>query len=165
MRRSAPDADEPTRFNRSRKTSAVSLPCSSARVSSSRAFSMSPALYADTPLWRDSSDSRWALGQRTARTLNVRACPVVMALQEYDTRPDADRTLVLAGEIVIEPREQELLDSRLAVGVVWQFRGTNRIGRQRIGHRLVERLRPIIGQNPSWVNQLQRFALPLPLDF
>jgi hypothetical protein len=41
----------------------------------------------------------------------------VVALEEDHPRPHADRPFVMAGEIVIEPREQELLDSCLAIGV------------------------------------------------
>ena len=54
------------------------------------------------------------LGDRAARALDVRAGPRVAAVQEQDTRPHADRQLVLTVEIMIEAGEEEFLDARFA---------------------------------------------------
>jgi len=47
-----------------------------------------------------------ALGQRAARTFDVRASAVMVAFEEDHPRPHADRVLVVSGEIMIEPEEQ-----------------------------------------------------------
>ena len=96
-----------------------------------------------------------ALGQRTARPLDVGAGTVVVTFEKHHARPDADRVFVVSGEIVIEPEEQELFDSRLTVGVVWRIRASDRVGRQRIRHPGWEKVEAIIGQNSSQVNELQ----------
>ena len=40
------------------------------------------------------------------------------AIEEQHARPDVDRELVLAGEVVIEPGEQQLFDSRVAIATI-----------------------------------------------
>ena len=77
------------------------------------------------------------LGERAARPLDVRASAIVIALQKNHARPDANGAFVLAGEIVIESREQQLFDAGLAVGVT---RRKGRFGRLGIGHRVSKRL-------------------------
>jgi hypothetical protein len=57
------------------------------------------------------------LGLGTARALDVRAGTTVAALEKRDTRPDVDRFFVFACELVIQARQQELLDARLAVRI------------------------------------------------
>src|SRR5688572_139953 len=96
-----------------------------------------------------------ALRQCTARALDVSPRPVVTTLEEDDTRPYVDRLLVLTCEIVIEPREEELFNARLAIGIVGRVRGANRSGRRRIRHVLGVESHSIIEQNSSWVNELQ----------
>jgi hypothetical protein len=74
------------------------------------------------------------LGERTPGALDVGASAIVMTLEEHDACPDADRVLIMAGKVVIEPEEQQLFDSRLTVGVVWRIRASDRVGRLRIRH-------------------------------
>src|SRR5260221_14402671 len=52
------------------------------------------------------------LGDRAARPLDVGAGPRVAAVQEEDARPDADCELMLSAEIIVEARQEQLLDSR-----------------------------------------------------
>src|SRR5690242_14350135 len=54
------------------------------------------------------------LGDRTARPLDVGACTRVTAIQKQDARPNTDCQLVLSAEVVIEAREQQLFDARIA---------------------------------------------------
>ena len=70
-------------------------------------------------------------GQRTAGALDVRAGLAVAPLQEGDTGPDVDRLFVLSREIVIEPRQQELLDTGGALAFV------------DVGRRSLRRSRPL----------------------
>ena len=56
-----------------------------------------------------------ALGHRAAGTFNIGTGATVCPLQKHDARPDVDRVLVLAREVLIETREQKLLDSGLTV--------------------------------------------------
>ena len=58
-----------------------------------------------------------ALGDRAARALDVGAGAGVAAVEEQDARPDVDRELVLAGEIVVEPGEEELFDARVTIAL------------------------------------------------
>ena len=79
------------------------------------------------------------LGDRAAGPLDVGAGPGVAAIDEQHARPDVDRELVLLGEIMVEPGEQELLDAGVAialrhVGPVGRTVGTERIGHVRIGN-------------------------------
>ena len=67
------------------------------------------------------------LGQRAARALDVGAGAAVAAVEEDDARPDVDRLLVVAGEVVVEAGEQELLD----VGVAVRIRRVGRCTRAR----------------------------------
>ena len=70
------------------------------------------------------------LGQRAARALDVRTSLAVAPLEERHARPHVDRLLVLSREIVIEPRQQELLDTRGALAFVdVGRRSLRRVGR------------------------------------
>jgi hypothetical protein len=57
------------------------------------------------------------LGDRGAGAVNVRAGPVVIAVEKHDTRPDVDRLLVVSGEVVIEAGNEKFFDARGALGV------------------------------------------------
>ena len=56
------------------------------------------------------------LGLRAARPLDVGARAIVAAVEKQHARPDVDGRLVVAGEVMIEPLQQQLLDARLALG-------------------------------------------------
>src|SRR5688572_6133473 len=79
------------------------------------------------------------------------------AVQKRDACPDTDRTLVLSGEIVIESREEKLVDSRLPFRIVSRLGGAERVCRERIGHPDEAGSKGIIRQNSSPVNELERF--------
>ena len=55
------------------------------------------------------------LGDGAARALDVRARAGMAAIEEEHSRPDVDRELVLTGEVVIEPAQQQFLEARLAI--------------------------------------------------
>ncbi len=55
------------------------------------------------------------LGLRTASPLDVGARSRVRAIEKQDARPYIDRLIVLAGEVAIEPVEQQLFDSGVAI--------------------------------------------------
>ena len=55
------------------------------------------------------------LGQRAARAFDVGAGTRVVAIEKQRARPDVDRLFVLAGEVVIEAGEQQLLDLGFAI--------------------------------------------------
>ena len=61
------------------------------------------------------------LGLRAARALDVGASAIVMAVEEQDPRPEIDRRVELAGEVVIEAGDQQLLDARVAPGGAWRL--------------------------------------------
>ena len=54
-------------------------------------------------------------GQRAARALDVGAGPGMPAVEEQHAGPDVHGLLVAPGEVVIESREQELLDTRIVI--------------------------------------------------
>lgn len=56
-----------------------------------------------------------ALRNRASRTLDVGARPSVTAVDEQCARPNIDRQLVLAGEIVIEPAQQQLFETCFSI--------------------------------------------------
>ena len=70
------------------------------------------------------------------RPLDERAGTVV-TFEKHHARPARDRVFVMSGEIVIEPEEQELFDSRLTVGVAgvrastgwWTWESTSGMGK------------------------------------
>lgn len=103
-----------------------------------------------------------ALGEGAAGPFDVRARPVVVPIEEHNARPHADRALILAGKIVIETREEELLDSRLTVPVVLRFDVADRIGRRGIRHQLERGSKAIMRQNPPRVNELRQNG-PMPV--
>ena len=73
-------------------------------------------------------------GDRTARPFDVGARPGMAAIDEQHPRPDVDRELVLFGEIVIEPGDEELFDTRVAIAI-WHVRlGGVSIGTERVCH-------------------------------
>ena len=57
------------------------------------------------------------LGERAAGAFDVRPGPGVAAVEEQDAPPDVDGFLVPAGEVVIETREQQLVDLRVPIGI------------------------------------------------
>ena len=75
-----------------------------------------------------------ALADRAARAVDVRLGARVPAVEEQHARPGADRPLVLAREVVIQAREQELLDAGVAVGGRQAFRLGRGVGVQAVGH-------------------------------
>ena len=56
------------------------------------------------------------LGLRAARAIDVGAGAIVIAIEEQHARPEIDGRFELAGEIVIEPRDEEMLDARVLFG-------------------------------------------------
>ena len=56
------------------------------------------------------------LGLRAARAIDVSAGPIVAAIEEQHAGPEIDGLFELAREIVIETRDEEILDSRLIFG-------------------------------------------------
>jgi hypothetical protein len=58
-----------------------------------------------------------AFGKGAAGPLDVRARTSMSALEERDACPDVDRLFVIAAEVVIEARQQQVLDARGAIGV------------------------------------------------
>ena len=56
-----------------------------------------------------------ALGQGAARPLDVGTGTRVTAIEKQHACPDADRVIVLCGEVMIEAGEQQLLDFRVAI--------------------------------------------------
>ena len=147
-----------TRLRRSRNTSAVSLgpPCSTARVSRSRAVRDVAGVVGVDAGVDELLALALAFGQRAARALDVGAGAAVAALEKHDARPDVDRLLVVAVEVLIEAGEQQLFDAGVAVRVGARAACT---GWGRIGHQDWQdggcRAAAIIGQNPARVNELR----------
>ena len=77
-----------------------------------------------------------ALCLRAARAFDVRARACVTAIEEQHAGPDVDRVIVMAGEVVIEPCEKQLLDPGVAVGGGRAGEGIDRIGAKRLSHQL-----------------------------
>ena len=73
------------------------------------------------------------LGERTAGALDVRARLAVRTIEEQHPRPDVDGELVAACEVMIEPDEQQFLDSRVAIATI-SVPGGGTIEAQRVGH-------------------------------
>ena len=76
-------------------------------------------------------------GQGTARPLDVRPRPGVPAIEEEHAGPDVYRLLVAPGEVVIESREEELLDTRIAIANGRQFQTVVVVSASGIGHQIV----------------------------
>ena len=70
-----------------------------------------------------------------ARAVDVGLGPGVPAIEEEHARPDADRELVLAGEVVIETGEEEVFHARVALALGHFSRFGEVVGPQRVGHR------------------------------
>src|SRR5262245_17142936 len=87
-----------------------------------------------------------SLSKRATSPLDVGARAIVMTVEKNNARPDADRALVLSAEIVIEPGEEQLLDTRLSVRLVMRLGRTDRVGRHRIRHQMGIDPEAIIGQ-------------------
>ena len=100
-----------------------------------------------------------AFGKRAPAALDVGPGPIMVTIKEDDARPDADRAFVSAREIVIQSRQQELLDASLTVGITRLAGRTDRFGRQRIRQNGA-----IIGQKPVLVNELQPWRSHVPLS-
>ena len=73
------------------------------------------------------------LGERTAGAFDVRARLAVRAIEEQDPGPDVDGELVPARKVMIEPDEQQFLDSRVAIATI-SVPGGGAIEAQRVGH-------------------------------
>ena len=86
-------------------------------------------------MWSSSSLFALALGDRAARALDVGARARVAVIEEQHTRPDADRELVLAGEIMVEAGEEEVFDSGVAVSLLKIGRCRGPVGAKRVGHQ------------------------------
>jgi hypothetical protein len=56
-------------------------------------------------------------GKRAAGALDVCASAAVATLEEGDARPHIDRLLVVATEVVVETGQQQLFDTRGAIGL------------------------------------------------
>ena len=56
-------------------------------------------------------------GQRSPGALDVRPRLAVCAIEEEDARPDIDGEVVAAGEVVVQPGQQQLFDSGLAIPI------------------------------------------------
>jgi hypothetical protein len=76
----------------------------------------------------------------------------VTAFEKRDARPDVDGLLVVAAEVVIESGEKELLNTRGPIGLA-QWSLVCWIGAKRFGHPM-KTGESIMGQSPSWVNEL-----------
>jgi hypothetical protein len=57
------------------------------------------------------------LGERVARPLDVRTGAAMPPFVEGDSRPDVDGLFVMANEVLIEARQQQLLDAGSAIGL------------------------------------------------
>ena len=82
-------------------------------------------------------------GHRAAGALDVRARARVIPIEKQRARPDVDRLRVMAGEILIEAREQKTLDFGVTLGVAVD-RGLTLIGwirAERIRHARGEIMR------------------------
>jgi len=58
-----------------------------------------------------------AFGQCASRAFDIRASPAMATLQERDARPDIDRLLIVTTEVVIKTGQQQLFDTRCAIGL------------------------------------------------
>ena len=72
------------------------------------------------------------LGLRAPHAVDVGAGAVVGAIEEEHARPDVDRVIHPPGEVLVEPRDEQLFDARLAFGV------GQRIGKWRVAGRRVD---------------------------
>ena len=68
------------------------------------------------PCCSSASDLALPLGLRAARPLDVGARAIVMPIEKQHARPEVDGLFVVAGEVLVEAGEQELLDPRVAIG-------------------------------------------------
>ncbi len=73
------------------------------------------------------------LGLRAARTIDVGAGAVVCTIQEEHACPDVDGVIHAAGEVLVETRDEELLDARLAFGI-GQRKSERRVTGRRVDH-------------------------------
>ncbi len=71
------------------------------------------------------------LGLGAPRPLDVGAGAAVVPIEEQDARPEIDGLFVLIGEILIEARKQQLLDSCVPLGAA------QRLGRSRVGTKVI----------------------------
>lgn len=78
-------------------------------------------------LMKDGFGFALPLGLCATRPLDVGAGSTVVTIEEQDARPQVDGLFVLGGEILIEAREQQLLDSGVPLGAA------QRLGRSGVG--------------------------------
>ena len=109
----------------SASASSVDAPCSTRRRDQPARRLRIAAVECGTPRVQQLIALALTLRDRAARAFDVGARPCMAAVDEQHARPDVDREFVLFGEIVIEPREQELFDARVSVA----FRHVRRAGR------------------------------------
>lgn len=64
-------------------------------------------------------------------SLDIRACSTVMTVEEQNAGPQVDGLFVVAGEVLIETREQQLLDSCVPFGAAQRLGGSG-FGTKRI---------------------------------
>ena len=79
-----------------------------------------------------------AFGQSTARAFDVGTGPGMSTVEEQHARPDVHRLLVAPREIVIESREEELLDTRIAIADGTWVEAVAVVGACGIGHQVRE---------------------------
>ena len=75
-------------------------------------------------------------GQGAARPFDVGTCPGMSTVEEEHAGPDVHRLLVAPGEVVIESREEELLDTRIAIANGMRVQAVVVVGAGGIGHQI-----------------------------
>ena len=76
-----------------------------------------------------------ALGERASRAFDVGTGALMAAVEKQRPRPDVDGLIVLPGEIVIEARQEQLFDLRIAIGIRRAIERAGTVGTKRVGHR------------------------------
>jgi hypothetical protein len=74
-----------------------------------------------------------AFGLCASSAFDVRACAIVVPIEEQHAGPEVDGGFEPTGEVLIEPGDEELLDTRIFPGTTGPF-GRTRSGGERIGH-------------------------------
>ena len=127
-----------SRLSRSSTASASSegAPWVIAACSRRLASPASPRLKAATPFWSSSSDSRCrSASALRARSMYARAL-AWLRIEEQGACPDVDRLLVLCGEVVVQTREQELLDLRIPIRSRRFLERMSWVVAKRFGHKM-----------------------------
>ena len=73
------------------------------------------------------------LGLRSPHPIDVGAGPVVGPVEKEDASPDVDRVIHPPGKVIVEPRDEQLFDARLAFGVS-QGIGNGRVAWRGVDH-------------------------------